>query len=528
MGQATLIRRRAGRGGKPNPRRLLRRFLRNRVADPTGFTEKGMEDWLDQHGKVWRDYDEELAHRWYWQERYEDANPTLAVKHFEIRQFLRITRSRAGHKLFDAWPMLQGYQDELQQEEPWLPIEERLLLHVESLFNHPEDSALLRESFQNSPFRIADVDFIDREEKSSDFRDMLAAFLPFWIRSPRTCRGRIDRARILAHVFAKFPEEMPRFADAFQDCSWSDLKAFVWLIVVGYRGSLQRTADAFGWRIPNKFQFALETIDPFPLPGIDIPTVSLLKQATILAEVTRLGGSALDACRLLQHPAYAIDPSDLAIDDGLIAFWSETVQWVAAHRDRMGELACWQILDWAMHEYTERCRQADPKRLFRWKGRTVAAAAQMAARYRAKLAAKESENKTWPARNLSWFCETETAIPSSEGEGEALQQIVTKWQFVELTSGKSLNEEGEALRHCVGTYWDMCMGAASAIVSLRKNGQRWLTIDVDPSTMEVDSALGYCNREATTQERKIIERWVQEWVISHGIRHEVAQDASVS
>jgi hypothetical protein len=506
--------------GNPYPPRLLRRFLRNRIADPTGFDEKRIKDWLDEHWERRRVYEYEDFRYWdHWQYLHDLDDLTLAAKHFEIRQFLRSTRARVGNKLFDASLLVDEHQEQPQSDQPWLPIEERLLVHVESLFHHPEDSDPLRESFENSPFRVSDVDFIDRDEKTSDFRDMLAAFLPFWIRSPRTCIGRMDRSRILAHVFAKHPDVMPKFASAFDDCTWLDLKPFVWLILIGYHGSLQRGGYSFHWRVPNKFQFALERIDPSQLPGADGGATSLPKQAIALAEVVRLGGNVVDACRLLRHPAYFVDPSDFTVDETMLAFWSETVKWMAAHRDQMDEDSCWQILDWAMHEFTERCRLANSKP-FRWKGRTVGSTAQLAARYRAQLASKEHENKTWPARNLSWTCEIDAVVPGTEDSSETPQQIVTKWRFVELTSGKLLQEEGADLRHCVGGYWGYCMNGASSIVSLRRNGQRRLTIEITPTTLEIRQVRGSCNRMATDQEMKVIHRWHREWVRSYGIRRE--------
>src|SRR5262245_8636865 len=154
--------RRVGRRRKSYRPRLLRRFLRHRLAEPTGFSERRMQDWLEVHWGTGHDYEYEDFCNWhYWHDYYEDVNPALVAKHFEIRQFLRSKRWGAGKGLLDSLQTCHSPRETKRLAEPWLPIEERLMLHVEALFHRPEDSQTLRDAFDGSPFSVQEVDNID-------------------------------------------------------------------------------------------------------------------------------------------------------------------------------------------------------------------------------------------------------------------------------------------------------------------------------------------------------------------------------
>jgi hypothetical protein len=61
------------------------------------------------------------------------------------------------------------------------------------------------------------------------------------------------------------------------------------------------------------------------------------------------------------------------------------------------------------------------------------------------------------------------------------------YQIVPLTTAKALVEEGNAHRHCVGTYYDVCRTGGTQILSLRTDGKPAVTAEIllDPSITSI-------------------------------------------
>ena len=67
--------------------------------------------------------------------------------------------------------------------------------------------------------------------------------------------------------------------------------------------------------------------------------------------------------------------------------------------------------------------------------------------------------------------------------------------------------------HCVAGYETKCVERTSAIVSLRLNGMRVLTIELNRRNKAVVQVKGRFNREPTNVEAAVVEQWHHEVVL---------------
>jgi PcfJ-like protein len=314
----------------------------------------------------------------------------------------------------------------------------------------------------------------DRE----NFVQNLCLFAPFSIRSPRTWKG--GEASLVDHLFVRY--EVPRFLHA----EWSGvpdfprLKWLCWFILLAQGGSLRRAAGLFGWNIPGRFEHYLRMA----------PAPATPQEACAFAQVLRLGGSPHDGRRILSNPAFVVDTTEAAAGDGPSDFWEATVRWVIAHQGAITDEQCERILSWAMHEQTEANRRGAPP--FSWKGRGLRAVLQRSLEYQRQLERPWSLY-TWKPYGWHW---------------KPIDLTLDGWSFVELTSGEELLQEGQAMRHCVAGYAARCAAGHCAIVSVRFNGARRITVEINPATGQVVQARGTCNRPATSEEQRVIRHWV--------------------
>jgi hypothetical protein len=78
----------------------------------------------------------------------------------------------------------------------------------------------------------------------------------------------------------------------------------------------------------------------------------------------------------------------------------------------------------------------------------------------------------------------------------------------EILTSKLLHAEGSALKHCVLSYsWSIEQGHCS-IWSMTFNGDRAVTIEV--RGRQISQVRGMRNRQSTSEEFKIIQKWAQE------------------
>lgn len=82
----------------------------------------------------------------------------------------------------------------------------------------------------------------------------------------------------------------------------------------------------------------------------------------------------------------------------------------------------------------------------------------------------------------------------------------------QLKTAEDLVAESRAMHHCVSSYATKCIAGNASIWALRRKAlgktERLLTIELDPQHRAVQ-VRGFGNRLATTDERKILERWAK-------------------
>jgi hypothetical protein len=66
------------------------------------------------------------------------------------------------------------------------------------------------------------------------------------------------------------------------------------------------------------------------------------------------------------------------------------------------------------------------------------------------------------------------------------------------------------MRHCVAIYAESIASGGCSIWSLRRDGNRALTIEVDNKRRRIVQAKGKCNRRPEDWELRIVERWARE------------------
>lgn len=330
-----------------------------------------------------------------------------------------------------------------------------------------------------------------------------ALFLPFWVRpldawvppDEGNYHAAIDS--LLTHLFELYPVPAP--VRQPWHIGVPTLKDVCWLILFGQGASLHRAASLPRWCIARGFAHHLYTAPP-RLPLID---------ACMWAEIMRLGGSRVEFDRIRRNPSYVLDPTESSasaswclwpderqaddLQDRRATFWRQTVAWLIQYRDTLTDTTCDLILMWAMHRHTEDLRVCEGEQgAFTLLHRTPASAHEAARLYQRTI--------KWPYCKLRW---------SAHGwDWQAEDAAEPKWTICELISGHELYEEGEAMRHCVAQYASQCFRNESAIFSLRANGRRRVTIELDPRSRRVVQAQGPCNSRTKPEESAAIARWL--------------------
>jgi hypothetical protein len=94
------------------------------------------------------------------------------------------------------------------------------------------------------------------------------------------------------------------------------------------------------------------------------------------------------------------------------------------------------------------------------------------------------------------------------------------WTIRELHDSNDLDAEGRTMRHCVGTYGDLCSKRISSIWSMmchsRLGQEHVLTIEVNPSTQTIVQARGKRNVPPSPEARRIMLRWAAQRYLSVG------------
>ena len=345
--------------------------------------------------------------------------------------------------------------------------------------------------------QVRDSDLLSVLFKDAAPLAMVLVFSKFWLRPLRDWKvpaGEPTRKlrSLVKHLFVNYPVPQCLYNN-WNTGPWHqrehrnvppDLKWLLWLILIGQGASLHKAAVLFNWNIPKNYEPKLFCTPPTLTPV----------EACMWVEIGRLGGTEVEFKRL-KNLASTYDPTAIRDRDDCYwekpgsDFWRDTVRWLIRYRDQLTDETSAVILEWAMHMYSEGTTRRLPP--FSWKGRTPGRAQAAGLEYQQALS-KPWAGYQWQAHN--WDME----YAALDG---------TQWSVVELTSGEQLFEEGTSLHHCVATYAPQCAAGHSAVFSLRREGQRSLTIEVDPRSKRIIQIRGTFNRSAIVAEQTVINQW---------------------
>ncbi len=430
--------------------------------------------------------DDDDGDAWVWSEDHLSEDDFSDLHGLEFKQLLReiVHPPRPLFRLEGAMAAATRSEDEgaftSGQGQRVERLEQRLAAFTQSITHFPNSPVLLRQISD----AIGEDVYLDvmqsavRLVNGQHLVKNLCLFAPFWIRSPRTWTG--GKTALVDHLFVRYEVPCFLYPEWSGEPGFPRLKWLCWFILFAQGGSLRRAAGLFRWHLSSRFEHYLRMVSAEASP----------KEACAFAQVMGLGGSSNDCQRILSNPAFVVDKTD-ASESGLpSAFWDATVRWVIAHQAAITDEQCDLLLSWAMHEYTEAERSGAPP--FSWKGRGLRSVLHRSVDYQRQ-------------RERPWSC---YCWQRHGWDWQPIDPALDGWCFVELTSGEELFREGQALRHCVSGYAARCAAGHSAIVSVRFQEARRLTVEINPATGQVIQARGACNRPVTNEEQRALRRWV--------------------
>lgn len=312
---------------------------------------------------------------------------------------------------------------------------------------------------------------------------VIVLFANFWMQTPISWKAKTKNS-LAKYIFSKF--DAPDFLiEPPTDDGYGRIhfKWICWYIIIGQGGSLKKAANFFDWNIPSKFQHFLRKVPR----DIQYPM-----QACVYAEVLRLGGSHIDFIRITNNESLMIDPTENSYDKNYLSFWRDTIKWLIDNGNQITNVESNIVITWAVHLYTE--SERDDAFTFSWKGRGLVNTLNQARQYHESRFRKDWGNYKWKNYNWNW---------------EYIDESGFQWAIEELTSSEELFEESMYMQHCVKTYSGRCVSGTSAILSLKQNDQRKLTIEVAPRLKSIVQALGKFNRRADKKEKEVVKIWAE-------------------
>lgn len=307
---------------------------------------------------------------------------------------------------------------------------------------------------------------------------------PFWVRPLESWAdpGVFDEGRsqsLLEHLFCVYP--VPGFFFKNWAGRWKDPfpKWMQWFILLGQGGSLHGASSHFKWSFSK-------SIVPYFLRA---PAHISVANACLYAEIVRLGGGPIEFKRIRRNRSHVFDPTDFRGDPKFLPYWRNTVSWLIKNRNEITDGDANEILTWAMHQRIEARRwRREP---FSMAGRSVARVMEASIAYAEERALPYSTKK-WKAKGWDWKYKTPQGVT---------------WTMEELLTGQALFQEGRAMRHCVGSYSMHCYTQRSAIFSLKCEGERVLTIEINLRNHRITQAYGVRNRQKSEEEAFILDKW---------------------
>jgi hypothetical protein len=173
----------------------------------------------------------------------------------------------------------------------------------------------------------------------------------------------------------------------------------------------------------------------------------------------------------------------------------------AGARDPQRNRDITDILDYIVGQYGED-GNGNPVNVVEVRGRTFASMLRRAREWeRQAWYGIYRKVPPWENHGLDW------QMKVREPDGS---QVV--WTFREMCRADELIQESEAMHHCVAGYAEWCSRGESAILSLRRNEERRLTVEIDPRTGRILQARGQCNVAPEPGEMAVLQRWQDEYL----------------
>ncbi len=337
------------------------------------------------------------------------------------------------------------------------------------------------------------------QQNGNTFIDALAALAihwPAWHRDaeawkPRSHNARRQFASLIRHLLAEY--DAPPFMDSvwFLGTSPQAQQQQRWFIHIA-RGKNIRTAELpipYTKRMAHHFQSAPK----------DCTAMAALRWG----QIHGLGGDA----RL----ADAIRGTRLGEDFTNDDFWLTVLRFFVAH-PMLDPVHVGPIIDFLHHQRYE-CRdvfvaagvmerQGPAQPHLSMKGRTPESLLRQVQRWHRQIAKQADNGLQWAASGIGGF----EFIEGSRESGN-----MRRWTIQELLSARTLNDEGRAMHHCVGSYAGSCARRRTSIWSMAvesfEGRRRIVTIEVQLANRSVCQARGRLNERPGEKARSIMQRW---------------------
>lgn len=383
-------------------------------------------------------------------------------------------------------------------------IENRLLKHHETI----KGTIISAKNFQALFPNNHQIEF-DKSQILSAIKNYLGylklvLFSPFWINSPADWKKETGKS-IGEFVFAQY--QLPAvFHKIWEVKSNIPIDYYYWYILMAQGGSIKRFSRS------AKLKLHEATINKLYQVQEDMPIVNAFTFARVLSK----GGDLRDYT--LFSNAYL---TDYLVEND--SFEIKSLEWMVKYGKEFSDQEYLLILNWAKHENSEFERTQHEYRMIRgrrrlrpkidediqhdieednhhvkpfsWKGRKPNRTLERAINYYQSIVNSQEKFLSWEPNDFNWTYTDENSV---------------EWSFNELISSQELNDEGRKLLHCVGSYAFSCSEGMSAIISLKKNKESTLTIEIKLGLNKIIQVRGFSNRLPVQEEKTVLTAWIKE------------------
>lgn len=208
-------------------------------------------------------------------------------------------------------------------------------------------------------------------------------------------------------------------------------------------------------------------------------TATTTAHAARAAQVRGRGGHAFVLDALLNSPLAVIQPRDGLVNEAWVA---ELIDWMCRTRDVVGR----GLAD-TVRGLVGLRREGVPVDV---SGRSYASVRRTTKDYLARVAAR--------------------GVPAGAPTGylaSAWEDADGAWSVVTLERQEQLVEESQHMRHCAHFYGRLVRNGSVALLSLRLDGHRLLTMEVVRASSTLIQVKGFANRPPTPEESAQVRRW---------------------